>query len=111
MLATGFDLCQAALCILRCEIAQLSAGAEDIEPTAFTDEHIEACLPHDGLKGRNVMFRWTAEGVPGKFIERNQIDFTRDPTDKFGKAARIVGVIIPASSTYSKVSRRVGRKG
>ena len=51
MLATGFDLCQGTFCVFGWEIAQLAAGAEDVAPPTLTDEHIEACLSHDGLKG------------------------------------------------------------
>jgi hypothetical protein len=78
----------------------LAAGAEDIAPTAFTDEHIEACLSHDGLKGRYVAFRWAAEGISGKFIEWNQIDFTGDSADEFGEAVRVVSVIIDSSQQH-----------
>jgi hypothetical protein len=72
----------------------LTAGAEDVAPPAFTDEHIEACLSYDGLKSGNLAFRWTTEGTPGKFIERNQIDLARDPADELGEPTSIVGLII-----------------
>jgi hypothetical protein len=56
MLATGFDLCQGTSCVFGREITQLAAGAEHIASTAFTDEHLEACPPHKGLKDGNVAF-------------------------------------------------------
>jgi hypothetical protein len=72
----------------------LAAGAKDVAPTALTDEHIEACLSHDGLKDGNIAIRWTAERTSRKLIEWNQIDFAHDPADELGEAASIVGVII-----------------
>lgn len=100
MLATGFDLCQGTRCVFRREIAQLAAGAEHVAPSALTDEHIEACLSHDGLEGGYAAFRWTAEWAPGKFIKRNQIDFARDPADELGEPTRIVVMIIHPGQQY-----------
>jgi hypothetical protein len=72
----------------------LATGAENVATPAFADIHVEACLSHNGLKGCNVAFGWTAKRTSGKFIEWNQIDFARDPADKLGEPARIIGVIV-----------------
>ena len=57
-----------------------------------------------------VAFRWPAKGIPGKFVERNQIDLAHDSADEFDEPARIVGLIIHPGQQYVLEGEPSGRR-
>ena len=81
MLTTRFNLCQGLSLIGRREISELAAGPQDVAATTFSDEHVDAGLPYDGLEDNDVMVGRTPKCTARKRIEGDQVDFARDTAD------------------------------
>src|SRR5437867_10342210 len=93
-------------------LAELTAGAEDIAPLALADEGVEAGLSQHRLEAQDRNLLRTPEPGVGEFVEGNQVDFAADPAQELHQAPGVLlGVVDPPNSTYSKVSRRRGGRG
>src|SRR5213592_195387 len=93
-------------------LAELTAGAEDIAPLALADEGVEAGLSQHRLEAQDRRLLRTPEPGVGEFVEGNQVDFAAHPAQELHQAPGVLlGVVDPRQQHVFEGEPPAGRQG